>query len=287
MKYYLIKVETLKAIAEKLRNIKNSDDLILVGNFASEVEGIGNTLKGLIEGSAVDLIIPYGVTKINTYAFTGFTSLKSVMIPDTVTTIGNTAFSWCQALESIKIPKSVSYIDSYAFTNCTNCLIYDFSEHDSPPTLPNDTIFNAINTNAKIIVPTDLYTQWIYATNWAKYVPNITSKGRIYLNDIGEAVVTVDEVWVHKYNISGWGGSNLYRAYYTVDGENKTEITHNNTLWTNIGFHDDYTSDSGEHYYGFYHTYGDSGYAYGEGTYEIWVEDGAGNKVYNRILEVR
>lgn len=220
MNLYLIKEETLISIAKKLRNIKNSDELILGGNFASEVEGVGNTLKGLIEGSAVDLIIPYGTTIINTYAFTGFTFLKSVMIPDTVTTIGSTSFSYCTALESIKIPKSVGYIDSYAFNNCTKCLVYDFSEHTFIPTLPNDTVFNAINTNAKIIVPGLKYFSWITATNWATYKDNITYRD----DDMPFTIYGMNNVYTATKGMTWreWVNSEGHAFGYTLSGDGDT-----------------------------------------------------------------
>ena len=279
MNLYLIKEETLISIAKKLRNIKNSDELILVGNFASEVEGVGNTLKGLIEGSAVDLIIPYGVTKINTYAFTGFTSLKSVIIPDTVTTIGNTAFSWCQALESIKIPKSVGYIDSYAFTNCTNCLIYDFSDHTFIPALPNNTIFNAINANAKIIVPEDLYNNFCSTTNWADYHNNLVSIGKS-----GMYNVPIETIWLLS------SGSYRYisnvaislKAYYKINDGEAVEFNYNTPAFGGLRFNQTYDEDTG-----YYMSTYDTLYFDTPGTYEIWVEDSTtGIKYYRRIIEV-
>jgi hypothetical protein len=47
-----------------------------------------------------------------------------VTIPDSVTSIGSYAFSGCTSLTSIIIPDSVTSIGNYAFSNCTSLTIY-------------------------------------------------------------------------------------------------------------------------------------------------------------------
>ncbi|MBR3789616.1 MAG: leucine-rich repeat domain-containing protein, partial [Clostridia bacterium] len=64
--------------------------------------------------------IPTTVTEIAPGAFSGNTSLESVIIPDSVTTIGEGAFTDCTALTSVTIPDSVTTIGSYAFQSCTS-----------------------------------------------------------------------------------------------------------------------------------------------------------------------
>ncbi len=63
---------------------------------------------------------PTTVTKIAPEAFSGNTSLESVIIPDSVTTIDDGAFMDCTALTSVIIPDSVTTIGSYAFRGCTS-----------------------------------------------------------------------------------------------------------------------------------------------------------------------
>jgi hypothetical protein len=104
----------------------------------------GTTLWGY-NGSAADVIIPEGVTAIEslgfdnhniitsvtipasvTYigerAFFNLRSLTSVTIPDSVTYIGTFAFSWCVALTNITIPASVAHIGNFAFTGCNSLI---------------------------------------------------------------------------------------------------------------------------------------------------------------------
>ena len=49
------------------------------------------------------VIIPDGVTKIEEWAFSGCSSLKSIEIPNSVTEIGYSAFGGCTSLQSIEI----------------------------------------------------------------------------------------------------------------------------------------------------------------------------------------
>ncbi len=66
-----------------------------------------------------NLVIPEGVTSIETNAFSGCTSLTSVTIPNSVTSIGYYAFYNCTGLTSVTIPNSVTSIGESAFQNCT------------------------------------------------------------------------------------------------------------------------------------------------------------------------
>jgi len=62
--------------------------------------------------------MPGSVTSIGNSAFSGCTSLRSVIIPDSLTSIGNSAFSGCISLISVMIPESVTSIGDWAFSEC-------------------------------------------------------------------------------------------------------------------------------------------------------------------------
>jgi len=70
-------------------------------------------------GRAGDYTIPHSVTTIGGGAFSGCTSLTSVIIPDGVTSIGGGAFSGCTSLTSVIIPDGVTNIGMWAFSGCT------------------------------------------------------------------------------------------------------------------------------------------------------------------------
>lgn len=59
-----------------------------------------------------ELVIPYGVTKINEYAFTYCNGLTSVTIPDSVTYIGEDSFYGCTKL--IQTENGIRYVDKWA-----------------------------------------------------------------------------------------------------------------------------------------------------------------------------
>ena len=85
---------------------------------------VSRSLPGIkhlcINGREVtDLVIPNGVTKIQSGAFSGCNNLKSVTIPNSVTSIGYDAFSDCSSLTSVTIPDSVTSIESGAFSGCS------------------------------------------------------------------------------------------------------------------------------------------------------------------------
>ena len=69
---------------------------------------------------ANDIVLPDGITNINSRAFQGCSSLTSVTIPNSVKNIGFCAFSDCSSLTSITIPNSVTSIDDLAFYNCSS-----------------------------------------------------------------------------------------------------------------------------------------------------------------------
>ncbi len=58
--------------------------------------------------------------RVENSAFSGNTTLKSVVLPDTITQIGESAFLNCTALESVNIPGGVTSIGSGAFSGCAS-----------------------------------------------------------------------------------------------------------------------------------------------------------------------
>ena len=76
-------------------------------------------------GKAAHVIVPAGVTVIDSYAFESKRSLRIVELPDTVTTIRSFAFVRCRALERVVIPQNVLELDSVVINHeCDQVSIY-------------------------------------------------------------------------------------------------------------------------------------------------------------------
>ncbi len=104
-----------------------------------------NTEKSytIIPNSALPNIL---MMSIAGYAFSGCTSLESVVIPDRVVSIFGSAFSGCTSLESIVIPDSVTSIDNSAFDNCKKLTIHgNFGSYAQSYATQNNIPFNAID----------------------------------------------------------------------------------------------------------------------------------------------
>lgn len=88
--------------------------------FDVKWQGYGNNLK--------EVWLPYGVTRIEDYAFLDCDNLKTIHIPDTVEFIGVSAFDGCKTLEYIKLPKNLTEIDTEAFIECHNLKYIEIPE---------------------------------------------------------------------------------------------------------------------------------------------------------------
>ena len=114
-----------------------------------------------------DLVIPEGITAINSFAFVMWSGLTSVTMPDSVTTIGDHAFWSCSALTTATIGSGVTKIGGHAFWFCS-ALTNIYCKPTTPPTL-GATVFSRIAANATIYVPSASVETYQTATNWSSY----------------------------------------------------------------------------------------------------------------------
>lgn len=97
--------------------IETESNTLIQGCGGSTIP-LGVTSIGAIAFSSTairDVIIPQGVTSIDSCAFLGCDSLKSVFMPNSVVTIGNSAFSSCRSLSNISFPNGACSIHNGAF----------------------------------------------------------------------------------------------------------------------------------------------------------------------------
>ena len=143
----------------------NCSSLVSV-TMPSDVTSIGNNAFNSCS-SLVSVTIPSGVTSIGTNAFQHCYSLARITIPSGVTSIGDYTFYNCHSLASVTIPSGVTSIGNNAFASCNGMAEYHIKP-TTPPTL-GTTVFNTIQSDCVIYVPSASLTAYQEATNWSTY----------------------------------------------------------------------------------------------------------------------
>lgn len=94
-------------------------------------------------------MIPDSVTVIEENAFSGCSSLQSIVIPNSVTKIGLMAFRSCTSLQSIVIHDSVTEIEFAAFGHCTSLQSITIATQEKEPDLSLERIEYLLQTLSK------------------------------------------------------------------------------------------------------------------------------------------
>ena len=123
------------------------------------------------------LIIPDGVT-IMKNTISDCESLEEVKLPNYLTSMDG-CIRDCHMLKEVKFPGTLTTMNSLCCYNCNSVTKYDFSEAQQVPVLAASSSFYNIHPIAKIIVPDELYDEWITATNWSKYADYICKKSEV------------------------------------------------------------------------------------------------------------
>ena len=92
----------------------SNDNGLIVFSYDEQKVLLGYT------GTATELILPSCITSIYSSAFSGCTSLTSVVIGENVDDIGDGAFQYCTSLTSVVIGENVDDIGNGAFYGCTS-----------------------------------------------------------------------------------------------------------------------------------------------------------------------
>lgn len=132
------------------------------------------TLSGCYTISRI--ILSHDITNLGNNAITNCYCLLRITLPSCITKVENYGLAGNYSLSSIVIPNKLSKINSMSFGSCYGVAYYDFSLFSTIPTLMSTTAFQNIASDCKIIVPDDLYDDWISASNWSTYASYIIKK---------------------------------------------------------------------------------------------------------------
>ena len=134
----------------------------------------GVTNNGMARSHIGELHITSDVTKIDKYMFYTCKIDTQFVLPDTINSIEDNAFYYSD-IDSIVMGANVSSIGNSAFEGCKFKYI-DFSSHTFVPTLPSTNVFKNVLSDCKIIVPDNLYEEWVAATYWKAFAAYIIKK---------------------------------------------------------------------------------------------------------------
>lgn len=98
-----------------------------INEYPPEFE-VKNDILLKYSGEDENVVIPYGIVKIESGAFWNCTLITSVNIPDTVISIGGDAFVYCTNLKTINIPSSLKEMGDDPFAGCPSLEIKNYSD---------------------------------------------------------------------------------------------------------------------------------------------------------------
>ena len=154
------------------------------------------------------VVLPVGLTLIDSSAFQNCTALETVVFPGTLTTIGQSAFGNCNALREVYLPASLECIESQAFADCDNLQVLsiptngltlktnyvfhntqsiktvylsDFSLIFGSGTSSAGNFVNVLSNITTLLIPQDLATEQEYAPSSFQSTDVVTQYGMTYM----------------------------------------------------------------------------------------------------------
>ncbi len=101
----------------------------------------GTCVKGFVDVYEKEIVIPYGITKIDSCAFEEYYGLEKVVLPKSLVEIGDNAFRKCVSLKMVFIPENVTVLGQGVFEYCESLRLVDFL-HMKIKEIPSMTFFS-------------------------------------------------------------------------------------------------------------------------------------------------
>lgn len=116
------------------------------------VESYYNFIKGLLEDTLTNVVIPDGMTSIRESALRGLASMKTLTIPDTVESLGSYCVYQNTNLETFNGGSGLTTLFGYCFNGCTNLATVNLK---SVKTL-KAYVFNDCSSITSIVLPDNI-----------------------------------------------------------------------------------------------------------------------------------
>ncbi len=212
-------------------NVKNNTDFtdspfadskekITLFTFGEAVERIPANLCYKMS-KLTSVTIPYSVTSIGNYAFSGCTGLTSITIPESVTSIGESAFYGCKNIETIVFGSGIETIGSNAFANCQS--IYEMTIYATKVPNISENTFSGVSERTTLYVPKGCAKKYKAHSYWGIFtIEEIVQKYTVSLycspeqgvvSGGGEyeenAVATLTAVAHSDYHFVRWSDGNI------------------------------------------------------------------------------
>lgn len=139
-------------------------------NDTSKVKNMSNMFRNLYRVTSLDIsfLKTAQVPKNNlTALISGLSVARDIKLPNDLKVAPINLMASDKAVEKVVVPGTVTSIMTSAFYNLRCCKAILFTNHTAVPTIGSvNDIVNATNPNIKIVVPDNLYGQWIAAPVW-------------------------------------------------------------------------------------------------------------------------
>lgn len=128
MAEYLIQGETLKAIADVIREKVGNEKTLSVSDIKNAITEMTVNEQLLKRYTLKSFIVPEGTNAIPQYFFDNCQNLTTLTLPDTITRIETNAFYACYRLELRVLPTSLITIGARAFASCGSLSIAEIPQ---------------------------------------------------------------------------------------------------------------------------------------------------------------
>lgn len=180
------------------------DNITRIGNYAFEA---CVSLEHVVLPAALKQE-SYSKPALGSNVFSGCHALKDIVIPEGVTRINTNAFRDCFELTKVTLPTTVTYIDGDVFKGCKK-LAHIFAKREKAPTANYGTFEDDIYPTCTVHVPAGSVDSYKGATYWENFTNIVegTVDGIGYIeaghtSKVADGIYTLNGVKVSESNLA-------------------------------------------------------------------------------------